>query len=59
MQNMLTAYLNEKYHLSPTANRTKIGMQIDNTEVINLKMEIRKLHGDLCKKDEEINVYVL
>ena len=56
---MLTAYLNEKYHLSPTANRTKIGMQIDNTEVINLKMEIRKLHGDLCKKDEEINVYVL
>ena len=63
MQNMLTAYLKEKYPTSPIDENPSIKLQqsppqqaFEINEVINLKQEVRKLHGDICKKDDEINV---
>jgi len=58
-KNLLNAYLFDKFHhpLDLDIQRLGTGLNdIDANEILNLRVDIRKLHGELCKKDECINV---
>ena len=53
---MLNAYLNDKYYTSPKGFDSNLFIPLGNSDALNLKFDIRLLHGELCKKDEVLNV---